>query len=120
LVPFSSKGVPPAGTAVLNLSIPDPGSYLIFAKLDYEQPTTTPAQVYCTLVAGNDTDSIVLQGFTANTFYPMALQVTHSDAAPGSASIVCSGNGSTGTLAGYAFDIKLTAVAVSALTNTAT
>jgi len=120
LVPFTSQGVPPAGTTMLQLNLPVAGSYVILAKHEYAQPAVTPAQTYRSLVAGNDSDEVTLQGFTANTFYPIALQLTHDYAAPGSASIVCSGNGSTGSAAGYAFQMRLTAIAVDALTETVT
>jgi hypothetical protein len=81
-------------------------------------PASPPGQTYCELRAGADFDHRTLQGFNPNQWTPLSFQVAHTFSTPGIAALVCSGNGTTGSAAGFIADTKLSAVQVSRLSST--
>ena len=111
--------LPASNTQLVDLTIPEAGNYVIDATLWIRNlsGSDTPFAP-CTLAAGADTDYKEVQlrvndgsgGHRAN----YALQVVHSFGAPGSATLTCAGGSNTD-----ANDIKVTAIKVDHLTNTA-
>ncbi len=103
-----------AGNPIATLLIPHAGSYLILATVD-AQVAQGSHEVDCVLKAGGDFDqrqTVPVAGINAS-FGELVLQVSHSFASNGSATLSCED--------GYGSDqarvIKITAVQVNNLTN---
>ncbi len=99
--------VPGALTTLANLSIPQAGKYVIWAKA-----YTVGGGVVCKLVAGTDTDESGTPGHGAAFKDPLSLMVVHEFAAAGSVDFQCSVTG-----AATANQIKIAAIKVANLTN---
>jgi hypothetical protein len=104
---------------ILSMRIPVAGNYVTFAKLTVWNGQNTDDTLTCELVAGADFDrsDTVLTGNTVPyaNYAAMELNVVHHFARPGSVQLKCTGYGVTTT----ASWIKITAIRVGSLTNTA-
>lgn len=104
--------VPLALTTLVNLSIPQGGKYVIYAKLAITQ-TGGWGIVGCQLVAGADTDASAGTVWAPGTSDVIANNVVHEFAGAGSVDYRC-----TSTVGGInASNIKITAIKVGNLTN---
>jgi hypothetical protein len=102
--------IPAANTTLANLSIPQAGKYVIWAKA-YVTATATGTAT-CKLVAGSDSDTSLSLAGPANVTFTLSTLVVHEFAAAGSADFQCA---ATGTL--QANFIKIAAIRVANLTN---
>jgi hypothetical protein len=104
---------------IASLKIPAAGHYVIFAKLTVWNGKNVDDTLTCKLVAGSDFDQsdTVLTGNSAPyaNYAAMPLNVVHTFTGPGQAQLQCTGYGVT-TSASW---IKITAIRVGSLTNTA-
>jgi hypothetical protein len=103
--------VPAALTTLTNLSIPQAGRYVIFAKA-FVTGTAGTTDVVCQLVAGTDLDEA--QTYAQNTdSWTVSTIVAHEFAAAGSVDFKCSATAG----AAQAKFIKIAAIKVANLTN---
>jgi hypothetical protein len=102
---------------LMTLHLPVAGSYVINAKTQVRYTGSSRGWGECVLVAGADFDTSltsVLPGPAPEAVAMLPLQVVHTFSAPGTAVLRCSGSGTDVTAA----KTKITAVSVTALTNT--
>lgn len=104
---------------IASLSIPQGGDYVVFAKVALHDDQNKDISVTCKLSAGADFDYSFtdLTGNTAGyvAYQTPALSVTHVFGSAGTVTLACNGAGVT-TDATY---IKMTAIRVGSLTNSA-
>ncbi len=110
---------PASMSTIATLNVPQIGNYVIFAKLWMFDNVNTSVLTDCTLVAGSDTDEsrtmlegnsgVVVAGAT------VALNVVHDFTTAGSVALRCNGFGINVSIN----NIKITAIRVGTLTNTA-
>jgi hypothetical protein len=105
---------------ILTLTIPKAGKYVVMAKLWVSNTGQVAATATCRLDAGADFDRVRASVFAPTVSSPtpsasLALTVVHEYAAAGTAVLRCSGGGQLIS----ANAIKITAIKVGALTNTA-
>jgi hypothetical protein len=123
----ASKGVPAAyadaGNPIASLAIPQAGNYVINAKLDAHNGSSTPSNVdECALGTGTsgaaledlDETEFDVDGVSADDSEVVALQAVHHFASSGQVRLNCR-NGGGGSVT--ADNVKLTAVDVGALTG---
>jgi hypothetical protein len=117
-VPVTDGGPGGTGfTTVATLTIPNPGSYVISATVNMgdsaPDPGAAPTHTYtCQLVAGTDTTT-AFPIVTYNQPGNVSLQDAVTFTAPGTAIVRCIG------VIAFAFNTRITAIAVDNLTNTA-
>lgn len=103
--------IPAANTTLANLSIPQAGRYVIWAKAYITSPASGTAT--CKLVAGADFDtSVSYASSTTSTVFTLSNLVVHEYAAAGSADFQCAAAGTVS-----ANFIKIAAIRVANLTN---
>ncbi|HXR28157.1 MAG TPA: hypothetical protein VN772_01170 [Solirubrobacteraceae bacterium] len=103
-------------TVVATLGNIPAAKYVILAKLYVFDATGVPVKVICKLVAEGDTDQVVNDLGSSLEVAPFPLQVVHQFNSTGSATVACYlGAFATKVYADY---IRITAIQVSALTNT--
>jgi hypothetical protein len=104
---------------IASLSIPSAGDYVIFAKVSLHDDVNSAVSITCELIAGADSDTSYtdLTGNTGGyvTYETPELNVVHDFTAAGTVNLQCDGYG-VSTDASW---IKITAIQVGALTNTA-
>jgi hypothetical protein len=101
-------------TTIANLSIPQSGRYVLFAKVFGSYLTGAGSlTITCRLVAEGDFDQSKMAIGVVTTSNNLQLNVVHEYAAAGSADVQCAMPVGTGT-ANY---VKMTAVKVATLTN---
>jgi len=107
-----------SNTQVVNLDVPQGGNYVIDATLWIRNLAGTAQFEDCTLAAGGDTDNkdIFLRPNDGAGGHRAVLahQVVHNFAGPGNVTLTCNGGAN-----GDASQIKVTAIRVDHLTNTA-
>jgi hypothetical protein len=102
-------------TTIANLSIPQAGNYVLFAKVFGNYATGAGSlPVTCRLVAGTDFDQSKMTLGVVTTGENVFLNVVHEFTAAGSADVQCAMATGTGT-ANY---VKITAIKTATLTNT--
>jgi len=102
--------IPAANTTLANLSVPQAGKYVIWAKAYVT--ATAAGTATCKLVAGTDSDTSLSYAQNAALAFTLSNLVVHEFAAAGSADFQCA---ATGTL--QANWIKIAAIKVGNLTN---
>jgi hypothetical protein len=103
--------VPAASTTLGSLTIPQTGSYLIWAKAYITAPLTT--DVTCILQAGTDVDQSVTSLRPGAPSGAVPLMIAHNFTAAGSADFKC-GESTVGAQANF---IKISAIRLASLTN---
>jgi hypothetical protein len=103
----------PGGTTLATLNLPA-GSFAIFARAGFRPDGSTNFFADCTLTAGTDSDTISLGAENGGSFdvQETSLNVLHTFASPGSATLSCS---TTISQAAKAGDVRITAVQVSSI-----
>jgi hypothetical protein len=102
--------VPAASTTLGSLTIPQTGSYLIWAKAYLTSPLDNT--VTCRVEAGADADQSLVS-VSIGSPQSLALNVAHTFAASGTADFKCEGS----TIGAQASFIKITAIRLASLTN---
>jgi len=114
-----SVSLPSTLGTIAKLSIPAAGNYVINGKVVLHDDVNTAVDVQCKLVAGGDFDQsqTLLTGNTAGFVSDdtAALQVVHQFTAAGEVDLQCNGFGVNAD----ASWIKITAIQVGSLTNSA-
>jgi hypothetical protein len=102
--------VPASSTQLASLTIPNPGSYVIWGKAYFTAPLTNT--ITCRLQAGSDFDQTQASPGAGGP-ESMALNVVHTYTAAGTVTLACSGS----IVGGQANFIKLSAIQVASLAN---
>jgi hypothetical protein len=107
-VPLSDS---PPGTTLATLNLPA-GSFAIFARAGFAPNGSSNFVADCTLTAGADSDELFLgaENGGSRDVEETSLNVLHTFASPGSATLTCS---TTLNQAASAGDVRITAIQVS-------
>jgi hypothetical protein len=104
-------------TTVLTLTIPSPGSYVVLATVNMGDsvPDTSPNPTHtytCELLTGSDV-ATAFPIVTYNQPGNVSIQNVATFTGPGTAIVQCNG------VIAYAFNTRITAIAVGSVTNSA-